>query len=52
MNYLLISDYMWYLGDFLSGISILLTHDYFYIAISFVFFGQFITILSRSIGRI
>jgi hypothetical protein len=43
---------MWYLGHFLSGISILFTHDYFYIAVSFVFFGQFITILSRPIGRI
>jgi hypothetical protein len=36
----------------MTGSSIIFTHDNFYLAIAFVSFGQFITIISRPIGRI
>jgi hypothetical protein len=52
MNYLLISDVLWYSGHILTGSSILLTHKYFNLAVLFVFLGQFITIISRPIGRL
>ena len=52
MDYLLLSDLLWYSGHIFSGISILFTHNDFYLAVSFVFFGQMITILSRPISRI
>ena len=52
MNYLLLSDFMWYTGHILSGISILFTRDNYYFTVSFVLFGQLITIISRPIGRI
>ena len=52
MNYLMISDYLWYTGHVLSGLSIIFTRYNYNIAVSLVFFGQFITIISRPIGRI
>jgi len=52
MNYLLISDYLWYFGHVFSGISILFSHSNYTIAVILVFFGQFITIISRPIGRL
>ena len=52
MDYLLISDILWYTGHILSGISIIFTPINYYIAVSLVIFGQFITIISRPIGRI
>lgn len=52
MNYLLLSDCLWYLGHIMTGSSILFTHDNYYLAIAFVSFGQCITIISRPIGRI
>jgi len=52
MNYLLIYDVLWYSGHILNGFSILLIQKYFNVAILFVFLGQFITIISRPIGRI
>jgi len=52
MNYLIISDFLWYTGHVLSGISVLLSQNNYYLAISFVLVGQFITIISRPIGRI
>jgi len=52
MDYLLLSDLLWYSGHILSGISVLFTRHNFYLAVSFVFFGQMITILSRPISRI
>ena len=52
MNYLLLSDYMWYFGHIFSGMSILFTHHNYYFAASLVIFGQFITIISRPIGRL
>jgi hypothetical protein len=51
MNYLLISDFMWYLGHVLTGLSIVFTHNNYFVAVSLVGIGQFITILSRPIGR-
>lgn len=52
MNYLLLSDCLWYLGHIMTGSSILFTHDNYYLVIAFVSFGQFITIISRPIGRL
>jgi len=52
MNFVLLSDSLWYLGHVLSGLSILFTQTHYYLAVSFVFVGQFITIVSRPIGRI
>ena len=52
MNYLLISDCMWYMGHILTGLSITFTQNNYYVAVSFVVIGQFITIISRPIGRI
>jgi len=52
MNYLLLSDIMWYIGHILTGISITFTQNHFYIAVSLVAIGQFITMISRPIGRI
>ena len=52
MNYLLLSDCLWYCGHILTGISGVLSKEHYEIAVSFVFIGQFITIISRPIGRI
>ena len=52
MNYLLISDIIWYGGHILTGISILFTQNNFYVAVSLVAIGQIITMISRPIGRI
>jgi hypothetical protein len=52
MNYLFISDCLWYSGHILSGIAAISSHYNFEISILLVFFGQFITIISRPIGRI
>lgn len=52
MNYILISDCLWYSGHILTSLSILFTYDNRYLSISLVFFGQFITIISRPISRI
>jgi len=52
MNYLLLSDYMWYIGHILTGLSIVFTHNNYFVAVSLVVVGQVITIISRPIGRI
>ena len=52
MDYLLISDYMWYFGHILTGCSVIFTRDNYFLSVSFVAFGQFITMISRPIGRI
>ena len=52
MNYTLFADYLWYFGHILTGSSVLFTRDNFYMAVTFVFFGQFITMISRPISRI
>lgn len=52
MNFLLISDYLWYAGHILSGCSILFARNNYNLAISMAMSGQFITIISRPIGRI
>jgi hypothetical protein len=52
MDYLWVSDCLWYVGHILTGISGLVgTHSYT-IAVGLVLFGQCITIVSRPIGRI
>lgn len=52
MNYLLFSDYMWYIGHILTGLSIVFTHNNYFVAVSLVVIGQVITMISRPIGRI
>lgn len=52
MNYFLLGDILWYLGHILSGSSILFSHTNYYIAVALVGVGQFLTIISRPIGRI
>jgi len=54
MNYLFISDCLWYLGHVTTGISILYiqNNNNNYLAISTVLFSQFCIIISRPIGRI
>lgn len=52
MNYIFVSDILWYSGHILTGISILLSKNYYYLAVSCVFFGQFVTIISRPISRL
>jgi len=52
MDYMLISDFLWYSGHILSACSVLFSHTNYNLSILFVFFGQFITIISRPISRI
>ena len=52
MDYLLISDGLWYAGHILSGMSMLFAQTNNNLAIAMVTIGQFITIISRPIGRI
>ena len=52
MNYFLLADILWYLGHIMTGSSILFSQTNYYVAIYLVFIGQFITIISRPIGRI
>jgi hypothetical protein len=52
MNYLFISDCLWYSGHILSGIASIFSNNNFKISIALIIVGQFITIISRPIGRI
>ena len=52
MNYFLLGDILWYLGHMLSGCSILFSQTSYHIAIALALFGQFLTMISRPIGRI
>lgn len=52
MNYLLLSDILWYFGHILTGCSIIFTKDDYYLAVLCVLIGQSVTIISRPIGRI
>ena len=52
MNYFLLGDILWYIGHMLTGCSILFSHTNYYIAVALTIFGQFLTIISRPIGRI
>jgi len=47
MNYSIIADYLWYTGNVLSGISIIFSPKNYYLSVSLVLFGQFITITSE-----
>jgi len=51
MNYQLCADILWYVGHTLTGFAIVANHYNFYLGIIIVFIGQFITIISRPIGR-
>lgn len=52
MNYGVLADCLWYAGHVLTGIAIVFNHYDFYVGMTFVLVGQFITIISRPIGRI
>jgi len=52
MNYFLLGDILWYLGHTLTGCSILFSHTNYHVAVFLTIFGQFLTIISRPIGRI
>jgi hypothetical protein len=52
MNYFLLGDILWYLGHILSGCSILFSHTSYHAAVTLALFGQFLTMISRPIGRI
>ena len=52
MNYLLLSDILWYFGHILTGCSIIFTKNDYYLAVLCVLVGQSITMISRPIGRI
>ena len=52
MNYLEISDGLWYAGHILSGFAVIVNHYSYPYAVVLIFTGQFITIISRPIGRI
>ena len=52
MNYFLLGDILWYLGHTISGSSILFSQSNYHMAVILTIFGQFLTIISRPIGRI
>jgi hypothetical protein len=52
MKYTYIADWLWYTGHILSGFSIIFTRTNYDLAVSCVIVGQFITIISRPIGRL
>ena len=52
MNYFLLGDILWYLGHILTGCSILFSHTNYQVAVVLTIFGQFITMISRPIGRL
>jgi hypothetical protein len=52
MNYQILADCLWYSGHILTGIAIVTNHYNYFTGIACVFVGQFITIISRPIGRI
>ena len=51
-KYELIVDCLWYSGHILTGTAIVVNHYQYYTALVCVFVGQFITMISRTIGRI
>jgi len=52
MNYVLLSDCLWYTGHVLTGGSVFFSHTNFNVAVFLICFGQFITIVSRPISRL
>ena len=52
MNYKLFADILWYFGHIITGVAIVINRYNFYIAVGLTCLGQFITIVSRPIGRI
>lgn len=51
MNYVIISDLLWYMGHVVTGCAILFTKDYYHLAIGCVWIGQGMTMISRPLGR-
>lgn len=49
---LVVSDTLWYCGHILTGVAIVANHYQFRYGVVCVFIGQFITMISRPIGRI
>jgi hypothetical protein len=52
MDYPLFADCLWYIGHVLTGIAIIVSHYEYKYGVVCVFVGQFITIISRPIGRL
>lgn len=52
MDYLKVSDYLWYLGHILSGFAIIVNRYSYSGAVIMILSGQDITMISRPIGRI
>ena len=52
MRYQLYADILWYIGHIITGFAIVVNHYDFEMGVLTVFIGQFITIISRPIGRI
>jgi len=52
MNYTILADFLWYSGHILYGISVFFSQSNYVMAVSMVCIGQFITIISRPIGRL
>ena len=52
MNYILLSDLLWFFGHVLTGSSIIFTEKKYYLALSCILIGLRFTIISRPIGRI
>ena len=52
MNYMFISDILWYFGHILTGSTIIVNHYNYNLAVIVAFIGQFLTIMSRPIGRL
>ena len=51
MKYVLVADGLWYVGHVVTGFAIVVNQYHSYLGIVFVFTGQFMTIISRPIGR-
>lgn len=52
MKYQFYADILWYIGHIITGFAIVVNHYDFKMGVVTVFIGQFITIISRPIGRI
>lgn len=51
-HFQLLADVLWYIGHILSGLAVVINHYNINVGITVVIIGQFITIISRPIGRI
>ena len=52
MDYLFISDIMWYFGHILTGSTIVISTYSYPLAVLIMIIGELLTVISRPIGRI